>query len=218
MVFRGMVKRVILISLIFSSAILNAEPKYFGAVFGDSLAYTVGAFNRKNSISACLTRKTGLSFGNFGVNGATTHDALEFLKWILAANPKIVLISLGGNDVIGYLNDVKNRKTSSRFNESATHQNLTKIYEQLKTYGMTAIHLGISPPRVPENKLSMMRDGRLERIRETALKSGALFMDNFMTDLWLNKSLMRDDRHPNDNGAKIQCERILEYLKVNKLL
>lgn len=66
---------------------------------GDSLTYGYGATPETN-YPAVLATVTGWQVVNAGVNGNTSADVLARTDDIIAQNPDLVLLSVGGNDVL----------------------------------------------------------------------------------------------------------------------
>ncbi|BCD90457.1 hypothetical protein fh0823_05960 [Francisella halioticida] len=79
--------------------IINSEPKGETIVaFGDSLTAGYGV-GKKNNYPSQLSKMINQPIINMGVSGETTQQALERINSVLAKDPKIVLITLGGNDL-----------------------------------------------------------------------------------------------------------------------
>ena len=66
---------------------------------GDSLTYGYGA-TPQTSYPAILAELTGWQIINAGVNGDTSADVLARSAAIIAQNPDLVLLGVGGNDVL----------------------------------------------------------------------------------------------------------------------
>ena len=66
---------------------------------GDSLTYGYGA-TPQTSYPAILAELTGWQVINAGVNGDTSADVLARSAAIIAQNPDLVLLGVGGNDVL----------------------------------------------------------------------------------------------------------------------
>ena len=66
---------------------------------GDSLTYGYGA-TPQTSYPAILGELTGWQVINAGVNGNTSADVLARSAAIIAQNPELVLLGVGGNDVL----------------------------------------------------------------------------------------------------------------------
>src|SRR3989338_1764834 len=80
--------------------VVNYPPKNQTVVaFGDSLVEGVGATPGNDFISV-LGRSLGIEIVNKGKSGDTTSSALQRLPDILALEPGVVIVLLGGNDVL----------------------------------------------------------------------------------------------------------------------
>lgn len=67
--------------------------------FGDSLVYGTGS-SAGGGFVALVSRELGVPIENLGVPGNTTLDALKRLDEVITRNPDIVIVLLGGNDVL----------------------------------------------------------------------------------------------------------------------
>ena len=109
------------------------------AVLGDSIAAGYGlspdqAFPvRLQAALAAQGRKVTVL--NHGVSGDTTAGGLERVDWMLADKPDIVLVALGGNDML--------RGTDP----AATERNLDAIVTKLKAAGVEVWLAGMVAPR-----------------------------------------------------------------------
>lgn len=70
---------------------------------GDSLTFGYGA-SQNLSYPKILAQKTGWEVINAGVDGDTTANVLSRLEGIIAQKPKLVLLGIGGNDVLRRIN------------------------------------------------------------------------------------------------------------------
>ena len=86
---------------------------------GDSLTYGYGA-STETAYPAILADLSGWRIINAGVNGDTSADVLARVDDITAQNPDLVLIGVGGNDVL------------QRINPETTRTNLVAIIRALK--------------------------------------------------------------------------------------
>lgn len=173
------------------------------AVFGDSVAFGTGANLVGSRPQACLSRLVGAT-NNFAENGATTQDAMGSLQDLLDSKPSVVLISLGGNDVLAALFG------GGAIPESETLENLREIFSALTDAGSLVIHLGLNPP---SNPLYPVDSSRLGKIKAVAQQEGVIFLENSFQGFWGNSSFMADDIHPNDNGYNILCDRVSQALE-----
>lgn len=209
-----------LISCTASKQKTEIEKPVYGVVFGDSLARGAGVTEEASRFSNCLEAKTGKRFVNMGVDGETSYEALSRLDKVNIHKAKLVIVSLGGNDALRHLADLKknmgsgsiNRSFDGKYAAKHTQTNLQQIYQSLKANGSTVVHLGISPPRTFENMRSLLRDDRLEQIAKTADDAGVEYFPKSLEGLWLDSNLMADELHPNDDGNLIVCERIYNFI------
>lgn len=107
---RSTVMAVAMMTTIMSAAVMTSscskeQPKeYLPAdstvvALGDSLTYGYGA-TPQTSYPAILGELTGWQIINAGVNGDTSADVLARSAAIIAQNPDLVLLGVGGNDVL----------------------------------------------------------------------------------------------------------------------
>lgn len=107
---RSTVMAVAMMTTIMSAAVMTSscskeQPKeYLPAdstvvALGDSLTYGYGA-TPQTSYPAILGELTGWQVINAGVNGNTSADVLARSAAIIAQNPDLVLLGVGGNDVL----------------------------------------------------------------------------------------------------------------------
>src|SRR4029453_7863788 len=109
------------------------------AFLGDSLAAGYGV-SPAQAIPAGLEarlKQTGrnASLINHGVRGDTTAGGLQRIDWMMADKPDIVIVELGGNDVL--------RGTDP----ATTERNLDAIITKLKAAGVTVWLAGMLAPR-----------------------------------------------------------------------
>lgn len=172
--------------------IKNFPPKNHTVVaFGDSLVEGVGA-TAGNDFSSELGRNLGISIINKGKSGDTTATGLLRLQSVLDENPGIVLVLLGGNDVI------------RRVPKTETFNNLGIIIERFEASGAIVILLGV--------RGGILGDGYEEDYRNLANKYQALYVSNVLEGLITNPDLMYDGIHPNDKGYQIIADRITPIL------
>jgi acyl-CoA thioesterase I len=68
--------------------------------FGDSITYGIGA-KEAESYPQRLAERLGVNLLNLGVPGDTAADGLGRLDEVLAADPWLVIVEFGGNDILG---------------------------------------------------------------------------------------------------------------------
>ena len=161
--------------------------------FGDSLIEGVGA-SEGNDFISLLSREIGQPIINVGISGNTTRDGLKRIgKDVLSKDPKIVLISLGGNDYL------------KRVPKDETFENLENIITQIQNKGAVVLLLGV--------RGGILRDNYEKNYRDTAERLGAGYVENILDDIIGTPSLMYDALHPNDTGHKIIADKILPVLQ-----
>ena len=195
--------------------------------FGDSVTAGVGASAGNDYVSQ-LERLAGVSIVNAGVSGDTTRDALARLNSdVLSRNPSVVLLWIGGNDVLGqyYLRveqgleqpatvELYNRAIQRLFGGvpqseqvipvDETFANLNQIVQRLQSNGAVVIMLGYSGTPFATNLEA--------RYRQVAEQNGALYVPTVLSGILGRPSRMSDLIHPNDTGYGIVAERVLPYL------
>lgn len=181
------------------AGVANPLPE-FGpiVVFGDSLAKGYGANDPQSKLDACLNRHfKGYTTTIYAALGATTTDALKWVDGLLQQNPKAVVISLGGNDVLQF--------GVERIPTQTTFDNLRVIYRELVSRGIMVIHLGLNPP--------LFYARRLGQIKTVAESEGVLFVPDILDNMWTDPRYMSDMIHPNDAGYQIVCQRVSSAVK-----
>ncbi|MFC1837548.1 arylesterase [Thermodesulfobacteriota bacterium] len=155
--------------------------------FGDSLTYGTGA-GRNKSYPAQLSEMIKKPVINAGIPGNTTTDALERLETdVLDRSPRIVLITLGGNDM------------KKRVNKETAFKNLKEIVEAIQARGALVVVGGV--------KLLFWDRGYEAEYEKLAEETGALLIPNVLKGLVGHDDLMSDPIHPNAAGYTIMAER-----------
>lgn len=103
---------------------------------GDSLTFGYGA-NKGQDYPSVLAGLTGWQIDNMGVNGDTSADVLARLPAVLDKNPSLVLLGIGGNDVL------------RKVNANNTKNNIIAIINTLKGKNIPVVliaepHLSVS--------------------------------------------------------------------------
>ncbi len=175
------------------------------AILGDSLAAGYGlppaqAFPVR--LQAALKEKgRSVTVINHGVSGDTTAGGLERIDWMMADKPDIVMVELGGNDMLRALDPV------------ATERNLDAIIGKLKETGATVWLVGMLAPRNFGPEYVKAFDGIFKKVAD---KHGVplypFFLDGVAQDPALNQP---DGIHPNAKGVDILVERIMPFVTKN---
>jgi lysophospholipase L1-like esterase len=161
--------------------------------FGDSLTFGTGAAKGMDYPSQ-LERLISKAVINKGIPGDTTSRALARLEQdVLSHSPRIVLITLGGNDL------------KNGVSKDAAFQNLRAIIESIQAKGALVIVGGIDIPIWGRG----FGDGYAQLCKET----GAVLIPNIFSGIIGNSQLMSDSIHPNDAGYAAMAEMFFEALK-----
>jgi acyl-CoA thioesterase-1 len=175
------------------------------AVLGDSIAAGYGlspdqAFPvRLQAALAAQGRKATVL--NHGVSGDTTAGGLERVDWMLADKPDIVLVALGGNDML--------RGTDP----AATERNLDAIVARLKAAGVEVWLAGMMAPRNFGPEYAKAFDGIYGRLAaKYDVPLYPFLLDGVAQVDGLNQA---DGIHPNTKGVDVLVERLLPFVTKN---
>ena len=173
--------------------VTNAPPSGSRIIaFGDSLTDGKGA-DRQRAYPAQLAERLGVPILNAGVSGNTTDDAMQRLKAdVLAQNPDIVIICLGGNDFM------------RRRNIDTTFKNLREMIDKIQSQGAMVVLVGLTFP---------MGSAYGPRYEELARETGSAFVADILDGILGRDSLMSDAIHPNETGYGKMVDRIEPILR-----
>jgi acyl-CoA thioesterase I len=175
------------------------------AILGDSLAagYGVSPAQAMPAKLEAALKKAGrtVTIINHGVSGDTTAGGLERIDWMMADKPDIVIVELGGNDVL--------RGTDP----ATTERNLDGIITKLKAAGVTVWLAGMLAPRNYGSEYAQQFDGIYKRLADKhGVSLYPFFLDGVAADPALNQP---DGIHPNPKGVDVIVERILPFVTKN---
>lgn len=174
--------------------ITNDPPKGHTIIaFGDSLTYGVGASPGNDYVSV-LSQRIGAPIINAGRSGDTTREALGRLEEdVLARDPKVVIVLLGGNDVL------------RQVPVEETVQNLETIIDRIHGTGAAVILVGI--------RGGLFRGAFREVFAQLAKEKHTAYVPDILDDVWNDRHKMSDPIHPNDEGYRIMAERLAPVLQ-----
>ncbi|QTA80466.1 Acylhydrolase family protein [Desulfonema limicola] len=174
--------------------IKNALPSGENLIcFGDSLTYGTGAPEGMDYPSR-LSEKLSTPVINAGIPGDTTATALNRLEQdVLSRSPKIVFITLGGNDL------------KNGISKKTAFANLKIIVEKIQAEGALVVIGGISIP--------FWGKGFGEAYDILAKETGAVLIPNIFDGIINNPKLMSDSIHPNAQGYEIMAEMFYKAVK-----
>ena len=144
-----------------------------------------------------LEKLISLPVVDFGVDGITTDDGIEMLPEILATDPQLVVLELGGHD---YNAEKKPRKD--------TKANLESLITAFLDHGVAVILVEIprgfitDPYSGVERELAAKYD--LQLIDDSLIRRFIFFGPIIPPGTWLNEDqrLSDDGLHPNDLGNR----------------
>lgn len=173
--------------------ITNATPRGTTIVaFGDSLTYGSGAEDGQ-PFPQILAERLGVPIENRGVPGDTTREGLARLERdVLAADPKIVLLCLGGNDLL------------QRIPQEETFANLEQMIRRIQKRGALVIVLGLG---------GMLMPGYGADFRALARRTGCPLVPNVLGGILGRSELMADRIHPNAAGYARMADKIEPVLR-----
>ncbi|MGV3465535.1 MAG: SGNH/GDSL hydrolase family protein [Heyndrickxia sp.] len=205
---------------------------------GDSLTQGVGDSTNRGGYIPYLkdimeTKKEigTVTFNNFGVRGDRTDQLLKKLKQSKVKsdikNSDIVIITIGGNDVMKVFKDNFTDLKVDKF-QSAIKGYQVRLNEVLKTIREYNRNTGIVLIGIYNPFSKWFSDIKeLDQIVENwneASKKTLMQYDNTqfvpVNDIFENQNedlFYSDDFHPNDTGYKLIAERVGEILGENKL-
>lgn len=154
--------------------------------FGDSITAGVGA-GKESGYPERLARLLGEPVVNAGVPGDTTGEALARLPDALSRDPWLVIVELGGNDLL------------RRVPEDRIEANLRRIVEDILAAGAV--------PMLVELEGSLL--GNLEEVFERLEDDYDIpLVEDVLDDVLTDPSLKSDQIHPNAAGYARLAEAV----------
>ena len=160
--------------------------------FGDSLTAGTGAATGMD-YPAQLSRLIGVEIINAGVPGDTTARALARLAEVLELQPRIVMITLGGNDL----------KNGVR--REVAFENLAEIVRRFQDSGALVVIGGLNVP--------FWGRGFGDAYQELAEKTGSILVPNILQGILGKAELMSDRIHPNSEGYAVMAQYFHKALR-----
>jgi len=138
---------------------------------------------------------------NAGVSGDTTAGGLARLGWVLSDNIDLLIITLGGNDVLRGLPPEESKR------------NLTAIIEQARNSDpdIKILLTGMqSPPNLGDDYAASFNPIYQQLADKYDLALYPFFLDGVAADPALNQN---DGIHPNEKGVAVIVGKILPYVQ-----
>jgi acyl-CoA hydrolase len=180
----------------------KAEPLPPGTMvlaLGDSLTAGYG-LPPEQAWPALLAEKTGWTIVNGGVSGDKTADALARLPALLDAHaPKLVLVTLGGNDMLRKLPEEQTRDNLSRILELIRNRNAQPVLLATPKPSMAgAVFQNLSPPSF---------------YAEIAEEKKVPLIGEAMPEVLSDPGLKLDQLHPNAEGHEALADKAFDALR-----
>ena len=174
--------------------IRNAQPSGENLIcFGDSLTYGTGASEGQDYPSR-LSEMLSKPIINAGVPGDTTSTAMRRLdQEVLSHAPRIVFITLGGNDL------------KNGVSKKVAFENLEIIVKEIQEEGALVVIGGIDIP--------FWGKGFGEAYENLAKETGSILIPNIYKGIIGNPKLMSDPIHPNAKGYEIVAQVFYDAVK-----
>lgn len=160
---------------------------------GDSLTYGTGA-GKGEDWPSLVRKKCRCEIYNAGIPGDTTQDALSRMdKDVVSRNPRIVIVGLGGNDVL------------QRQPEEQMFRNLREVITRAQRNGAMVVLLGLN---------GFPLGGSLASgYKALAKETGSVYVPDIMGGILSNPKLKSDQIHPNAAGYQVMAEKIYNRLE-----
>lgn len=164
---------------------------------GDSLTYGYGT-DSATAYPNILAQNTGWQVINAGVNGDTSQNVLNRLEQILTQKPKLVLLGIGGNDVL------------QRVHRDTTKQNIIQIVQKLKAHDIDVILIA-EPHFSPSALLGKASDNPI--YAEIAKQENIPLFDDEWSRILSDQNLKSDQIHANTQGYAEFAQNLQKFLK-----
>ena len=180
---------ILIFTLIFyprhKNVVNSAGPVVF---FGNSITAGQGA-GAGEDFPSLIGKGLNVPIVNSGVKGNTTAGALlRINEDVLSKNPSIVVIELGGNDLLEHV-DIE-----------VTRRNFDLILAKVKPTGAKIVILGV--------KFFLFQQKYETDWRTLAKKYNATFVPDILEGVITDQSLKFDDIHPNAKGYQKIAEKL----------
>ena len=194
----------VLASLFFGADVARAESLKILAL-GDSLTAGYG-LGPGDGFTDQLQDRFDKTYGvgeiviiNAGVSGDTTRGGLARLDWALADAPDMVMVALGGNDMLRGLEPAE------------TLSNLSQILETLQQQNKPVLLAGM----LAAANLGQDYASEFDSIYpQLAREYDVVFYPFFLDGVALNPDLNQPDGlHPNQKGVAIMVEKLWPYME-----
>lgn len=199
--YRVSIARLLGLALLLAALSHNpaaAEPVKILA-FGDSLTAGYG-LPEAETLTAQLSQalaKMGREAAviNGGVSGDTTAGGVSRIDWALADQPKVMILALGGNDMLRGIDP------------ASTRSNLEAVITKAQAAGVEIVLAGmLAPPNLGPEYGDEFNRIYPELATRHDVPLYPFFLDGVAAEAALNQG---DGMHPNAAGVRVIVERVL---------
>lgn len=177
-----------------SNATVKIQQNASILAFGDSLTYGVGA-KPEQSYPAQLSELLNLEVINSGISGQTSSQGLARLeKELILHSPSLVIICLGGNDILRRKSLANLKQNLSKMIEIAANQDVAVLLVAVPEFGF-----GLSPP---------------DLYHELANEFSLPLEYDILSDLLADNDYKSDGVHLNAKGYKKMAQAIASKIEV----
>src|SRR3989344_6982573 len=160
--------------------------------FGNSITAGQGA-GADEDFPSLIGKTLNIPIVNAGVSGSTTHDALlRINKDVISKNPSIVVIELGGNDLLEHV-DI-----------GVSRRNFDSILSKISTTGAKIVVLDV--------KFFVFHQKYETDWRDLAKKYNAVYAPDILEGIIADPRLKFDDIHPNAKGYQKIAEKLTQII------
>ncbi|OPY09115.1 MAG: GDSL-like Lipase/Acylhydrolase [Syntrophaceae bacterium PtaB.Bin038] len=189
-------------------------------VVGDSTGVGTGAARPEESVAGRIAAEFPcVEVVNLARNGATARDALTQLESVRSAPFRIVLVQVGGNDILGFTDMGELRGTILQVLAKAREKGKAVLF-------MSTGNVGLAPAFFPP--VSWLYTARTRQARaifmEAAETSGVEYVDLFREkgdDLFLgdpDRYYTPDYLHPGSEGYRVWYEELKKQTRIAEIL
>lgn len=166
---------------------------------GDSLTAPHGVAP-KEAWPALLAERTGWTVINAGISGDTSAGALDRLPALLEEHaPTLVLVSLGGNDML------------RRLPQEQTVANLSRMLVMVKAHGAKAVLLATPKPSLAGAVFNNL--AAADFYEHVARDNKVPLIEDALPDVLSKTELKGDQLHPNAAGHALLAKKIFSALE-----
>lgn len=167
---------------------------------GDSLTFGYGVGGSKNGqdYPSQLAKLTKWQITNAGINGDTSQDILDRLNAVIEQKPQLVLLGIGGNDVL------------QRVKPATTKANIIKIVQNLNNANIPVVLIA-QPHFSASALLGHASDNPIYQPIADQLDV-PLYADGW-SNILSDKTLKSDQIHANAQGYQKFAEGLYAFLK-----